>query len=207
MNAMPHGALDEFFLRQSTFRPVAASAAFYVSFFRGTPLLVQIYVIFFGLPELFDYINSRTGWHLPANDIPPLLFALFAFTINTSAYLAETIRSALQSVDSGQMEAAHAVGLTTWQGLKRIVIPQALVVALPTLGNIFLGLIKGTSLAYAVRVLEVLAKAKIIAGDGYQYLETYIDAAIIYWIVSFIFEKIFIILEYRLNRFRGEVVV
>ena len=105
------------------------------------------------------------------------------------------------------MEAAHAVGLTTWQGLKRIVIPQALVVALPTLGNIFLGLIKGTSLAYAVRVLEVLAKAKIIAGDGYQYLETYIDAAIIYWIVSFIFERIFIILEYRLNRFRGEVVV
>jgi L-cystine transport system permease protein len=177
----------------------------YISFVRGTPLLVQIYVIFFGLPRFFDYFNATTGWHFPSEDIPPLLFALIAFTINTSAYLAETIRSALQSVDSGQMEAAHAAGLTTYQGLKRIVIPQAFVVALPSLGNVFLGLIKGTSLAYAVRVLEVLAKAKIIAGDGYQYLETYIDAAIIYWILSFIFERIFFLLENRLNRFRGEV--
>jgi len=180
-------------------------AALYVSFIRGTPLLVQIYVIFFGLPTFINYLNQAMNWHIPVNNISPLVFALFAFTLNTTAYQSETIRSALSAVDGGQMEAAYSVGMTTLQSFTRIIIPQALVVALPNFGNIFLGLIKGTSLAFAVRVVEILAVAKIEAGDGYKYLEMYLDASIIYWIMCFLFEKLFILLENRLKRYKIEI--
>ncbi|MEW9701700.1 amino acid ABC transporter permease [Paenibacillus sp. SI8] len=180
-------------------------AALYVSFIRGTPLLVQIYVIYYGTPALFELLNRQFGWHLPANDISPLAFALLAFTINAAAYESEIIRSALKTTDSGQMEAAHAIGMTTRQGLFRIIIPQALVVALPNFGNIFIGLIKGTSLAFAVKVIEIMAVAKIVAGDGYRYLEMYLDASIVYWIICFAFERLFAALEHRAGRYEEKM--
>ncbi len=100
-------------------------AALYVSFIRGTPLLVQIYVVFYGTPLLIETLNREWGWHLPIHDMSPLAFAFIAFTINSSAYQSEVIRGALISTDSGQMEAALSVGMTTTQGLLRIIAPQA----------------------------------------------------------------------------------
>jgi L-cystine transport system permease protein len=172
----------------------------YVSFVRGTPLLVQIYVAFYGTPLLIDLLNREWGWQLPVQEMSPLGIALLAFTINSAAYQSEVIRGALGSTDSGQMEAALSVGMTTTQGLLRIVAPQALVVALPNLGNIFINLIKGTSLAFAIKVVEIMAQAKIVAGEGYRYLEMYADASIVYWIICWSCERLFAWLENRFSR-------
>jgi L-cystine transport system permease protein len=177
-------------------------AMIYVSFIRGTPLLVQIYVIYYSLPMVFDWVMMKLGLNTTSANLPPLAFALAAFTIYSGAYLSEMIRSALSSVDPGQMEAAYSIGLTTGQSFRRIVIPQAIVVALPSMGNIFLSLVKGTSLAFTIMVMEVLAKAKIAAADGYRYMEAYVDAAIIYWVLCILFEKLFVWLEKRAGRYR-----
>lgn len=174
--------------------------ALYVSFIRGTPLLVQLYVVFYGTPLLVDTLNREWGWHLPLQEMSPLAIALLAFTINSAAYQSEVIRGALLTTDSGQMEAAYSIGMTTSQGLIRIVAPQAFAVALPNLGNIFINLIKGTSLAFAIKVIEVMAQAKIVAGDGYRYLEMYFDASIIYWVICWICERLFVWLETRYSR-------
>ncbi|MCR8635877.1 amino acid ABC transporter permease [Paenibacillus radicis (ex Xue et al. 2023)] len=174
--------------------------ALYVSFVRGTPLLVQIYVVFYGTPLLIDILNKEWGWHLPFSEISPLGFALLAFTINSAAYQSEVIRGAIGTTDSGQMEAALSIGMSTSQGLLRIIAPQALVVALPNLGNIFINLIKGTSLAFAIKVIEIMAQAKIVAGDGYQYLEMYLDASLIYWVICWSCERLFAWLETRYSR-------
>jgi len=177
----------------------------YVSFIRGTPLLVQLYVSFYGIPLLFEFANKNFAWNLQSVNISPLIYALTAFTANTAAYQSEIIRAAINSTNLGQMEAAYSVGMTTAQALIRIILPQALIVAIPNLGNTFIGLIKGTSLAFSVKVIEIMAVAKIIAGDGYRFLEMYLDAAIIYWIICLTLEKLLAILEKRLRRYESKV--
>ncbi|MEF3304434.1 amino acid ABC transporter permease [Paenibacillus sp. GYB003] len=174
--------------------------ALYVSFVRGTPLLVQIYVAFYGTPLVIDFLHQEWGWRLPLQELSPLGVALFAFTLNSAAYQSEVIRGALGATDSGQMEAALSVGMTTTQGLLRIVAPQAIVVALPNLGNIFINLIKGTSLAFAIKVVEIMAQAKIVAGEGYRYLEMYAAASVVYWVLCWFCERGFAWLESRFSR-------
>ena len=98
------------------------------------------------------------------------------------------------------MEAAYSVGMTTRQGLTRIILPQALLIALPNLGNVFIGLIKATSLAFAVKVVEVLAISKIIANDGYRFIEMYLVASIIYWVLCLVCEFFLFKLEKRMSR-------
>ncbi len=173
----------------------------YVSFIRGTPLLVQLYVLFYGMPVLIDFVNGKTGAKLDPDGISPIVYAFIAFTLNTAAYQAEIFRSSINATNTGQMEAAYSVGMTTMQGLWRIVLPQAFLAALPNLGNTFIGLIKATSLAFAVKVIEIMAFAKIIANDGYNYLEMYLVASIIYWIICLIFEVAFAIVEKRMRRY------
>lgn len=176
-------------------------AAVYVSFIRGTPILVQLYVVFYGIPELLTYLNQN-GMHISQKGIPNIAISLIAFTLNASAYLSENIRSALTSVDKGQYEAAYSVGMTEIQCLRRIIIPQALVVALPNFSNVFLEITKDTSLAFTVMITEIMAQASIQASTGYKYLEAYVDAAIIYFIVCFIFGKIFEVTENKLKKYK-----
>jgi len=177
-------------------------AAVYVSFIRGTPILIQLYIVFYGLPEFLTYLNQSQGMAISAEGLPHIIIALVAFTMNASAYLSENIRSALNSVNKGQMEAAYSVGMTTVQGLWRIVIPQALIVALPNFSNVFLEITKDTSLAFSVMIVEIMAKATVEASSGYKYLETYLDAAIIYFVVCYIFGHIFVLLEKRVKKYQ-----
>ncbi|MFS0687703.1 amino acid ABC transporter permease [Sporosarcina sp. 179-K 8C2 HS] len=177
----------------------------YISFIRGTPLIVQLYVFFYGVPVLVDYLNPRLGLQIDADEIPPLLYALVAYTINTAAYQAEIFRSSINATNEGQMEAAYSVGMTTRQGLMRIILPQAFLIALPNLGNVFIGLIKATSLAFAVKVVEVVAISKIIANDGYRFIEMYLVASIIYWVLCLVFEFIFFKLEKRMSRSEARI--
>lgn len=179
-------------------------ALVYISFFRGTPLIVQLYVFFYGIPELLDIINEQYGTVYNADNINPLWYALIAYTINTTANQAEIFRASLNATHVGQMEAAHSVGMTTFQALRRIVIPQAFVIAIPDLGNTFIGLIKATSLAFAVKVMEIMAISKIVANDGYNFVEMYLVAALIYWGICIICEILLSKFEKRSRRFEAK---
>ena len=126
------------------------------------------------------YINFKCGTNYNVNGVAPIVYAFVALALNESAFNAEIIRASLESVDKGQVEAASALGMNYFQALIRIILPEATVVALPSLGNAFIGLIKGTSLAFVCSVVEMTAEGKILAGRNYRYFEVYISLAIIY---------------------------
>ncbi|MDR2615560.1 MAG: amino acid ABC transporter permease [Oscillospiraceae bacterium] len=171
-------------------------AAFYVSFSRGTPILVQLYATYVGIPIILRLLNADTGF---VNSIPPIVFALIALSLNDAAYSSEAIRAAIQAVDRGQIEAAHSIGMTTWQTLRRIIIPESLVIALPSLGNAFIGMIKGTSLVFVTAVVEMSTYGRQLAGRDFRYLEMYVTLAIIYWVITFIVSKLLNMWERKLK--------
>lgn len=173
-----------------------------VSFVRGTPLLVQLYLSYYGVPIALKYWNYYNHTNYNINNLPAFLFVFVAFAINEAAYNSENIRGALLSVDRGEIEAAQSLGMTGGQISRRITIPEALVVALPTLGNQFISLIKGTSLAFVAGVIEMTAEGQIIAGRNFRYFEVYLSLAIIYWALTVITEVIIRFVEKRLNKFR-----
>lgn len=174
-------------------------ASVFVSFIRGTPLLVQLYLSFYGIPIVLRYINYFYHTDFNINSVPPMLFVLIAFSFNEAAYNSETIRAALQSVNKGQIEAAQSLGMSYSQLLRRIVIPEAFIVALPNLGNAFIGLLKGTSLAFVCSVTEMTGRGKTLAGHSYRYFEVYISLALIYWALTIIIELIIKYMENRLT--------
>jgi polar amino acid transport system permease protein len=171
----------------------------FISLLRGTPVIVQLYVAFFGIPMIFKAINQRFGTDLAVADIPGFVYAMIALGLNQSGFMAEIIRSALQSIDNGQIEAASALGMTYVQTLRRIIIPETLVVAVPTLGNSLISIIKGTSLAFTCAVVEITAQGKIIGGRTYRYFEVYVSLAIIYWVITIIIEQLIKLAEKKLR--------
>jgi His/Glu/Gln/Arg/opine family amino acid ABC transporter permease subunit len=183
------------FLRQA--------AAVYLSFARGTPLLVQIYLSYYGLPKVLNHLGDRYGWSIDVSSIPAIAFIYLAFTLNVGAYASETMRAAIEAIDRGQMEAALSVGMSRWQGMRRIVLPQAFTIALPSLGNTVIALLKDTSLAFLVSVVELMGEAKIQAARGLQFFEVYVVAALIYWVVCIGIEHGVAALERRVRRFEG----
>lgn len=175
----------------------------FISFIRGTPLLVQLYVFFYGIPALVE----AQEWQVNPDKISPLWYAFIVYSMNAAAYTAEIFRASLNSIAAGQLEACHSVGMTTWQGLRRVVFPQMMIMALPNMGNIFVNLIKSTSLAFAVKVVEIMAIAKMLANQGYNFLEMYLVAAVIYWVICLLLEVIFHYTEKRLSIFKRAVTV
>jgi len=174
-------------------------SAIFVSFTRGTPILVQLYLTYYGIPIFLKYYNYYNGTNYNLNSIPSLLFVLVAFSLNEAAYNSENIRAAIQSIEKGQIEAAHSLGMTSFQVLKRVLLPEAFVVALPTLGNALIGLLKGTSLAFVCSVVEITAQGKILAGSSYRYFEVYVSLAIIYWVLTIIIEQGIKFIEKRIS--------
>ncbi|MEI2663653.1 amino acid ABC transporter permease [Rossellomorea sp. LJF3] len=163
-------------------------ARFYVSAIRGTPLLVQLFIIFYGLPTLgikFD----------------PFPSAIIAFSLNKGAYSSEIVRAAIQSIPKGQWEAGYSIGMTYSQALKRIILPQATRVSIPPLSNSFISLVKDTSLASLILVTEMFRKAQEIAATNYEFLLMYMEAAVLYWIICFILSIIQGRIENRLDRY------
>ncbi len=172
-------------------------AAVFVSVMRGTPIIVQLYLSYFGIPLALKYFNYYHGSSYNINSIPSIVFAIVALGLNQSAFDSETIRSAINSVDKGQIEAAKSINMTNMQILRRILFPEALAVALPSLGNSLIALLKGTSLAFSCSVVEMTAEGKILAGTSYRYFESYCSLAIIYWGLTLVIERIFRVLEKR----------
>ena len=169
----------------------------FVSFIRGTPIVLQILIVYSIMPSLLNSLVKTAGWSLNVFEVNPIVYAFVVFGINSMATLSEAFRSAITAVPRGQMEAALCAGLTHFQAFRRVLLPQAAVSALPNLCSITVILIKNTSLAFMMTVREITAVAKIEAAYGYNYIESYIDIFIIYIAVCLLVELIFRKIERR----------
>jgi cystine transport system permease protein len=170
--------------------PLAAFMTFYVWIFRGTPLLVQLFLIFYGLPSVGIVLDA-----FPA--------ALIGFTLNIGAYTSEIIRATIISVPKGQWDAAYSIGMSWHQAMIRTILPQAARVAVPPLSNTFIALVKDTSLAAAITVPELFQAAQRIVAVTYEPLILYVEAALIYLALSTVLSQLQVYLEGRLGRYSG----
>lgn len=177
--------------------------AVYVSFLRGVPMIILLYISYYALPNVIYSYGVSIGREINVDSVPAVAYAIIALVLEQSAYASEIFRSSLAAVDEGQMEAAYSVGMTKTQALARIVLPQAMAIALPNLSGLFLGLVKETSLAYYVGVYEITATANLLAMPALNFIEAYIMTTIIYEVISFIFNKIFRVVENNLKKFRA----
>jgi L-cystine transport system permease protein len=164
-------------------------AEFYVSFFRGTPILLHIMVIYLGIPMVYDTMADQYGWAFKSNSIPIVVFVIIAFSLNAGAYMSEIIRSGILAVNKGQIEAAYSIGMSSVQTIRRIIIPQAFAAAIPNLTNIFVGFLHASSIAFIVSLKELNGAANIVASSNLKFLEAYIAAALIYWGLTIIVEQ------------------
>ncbi|MFC0267615.1 amino acid ABC transporter permease [Kushneria aurantia] len=165
-------------------------ARLFISFFRGTPLLVQLFLFYYGLPQFLSFLVSING----------VTATIMGLTLHFSAYMAESIRAAIVGIDRSQSEAALSIGMTHAQMMRRIILPQATRVATPTLMNYFIDMIKATSLAFTLGVTELMGATQKEAASSFLYFEAFLVAAIIYWIVVELLSQLQKWLEKRLNR-------
>ncbi|WP_299165584.1 amino acid ABC transporter permease [uncultured Arthrobacter sp.] len=175
-------------MRLSSNKLASGIARAYVSVIRGTPLLVQLFVIFYGLPSI-------------GLTIDPWPSAIIAFSLNVGGYAAEIIRAAILSVPRGQWEAGHTIGMSRTLALRRIILPQAARVSVPPLSNTFISLVKDSSLASLILVSELFRQAQEIAAFSQQFMLLYIEAAAVYWVICLVLSAGQSRLEKRLDRY------
>ncbi len=166
---------------------LAGLARVYVSLIRGTPLLVQLFIVFYGLPQI-------------GLTLPPWPSAIVALALNVGGYAAEVVRAAILSVPRGQWEAAHMIGMSRGLALRRIIVPQAARVSVPPLSNTFISLVKDTSLVAMILVPELFRIAQEIASESLQFLLLYVEAAAIYWVICLVLSAGQSALERRFER-------
>ncbi|MDQ0574007.1 amino acid ABC transporter permease [Agromyces albus] len=181
-------ALGIALLRLAKNRLLSGIARFYVSVVRGTPLLVQLFVIFYGLPSI-------------GLTIDPWPSAIIAFSVNVGGYAAEIIRAAILSVPKGQWEAGYTIGMSHATTLRRVILPQAARVSVPPLSNTFISLVKDTSLASLILVTELFREAQQIAAFSQEFMLLYLEAALIYWIFCLALSSGQSVIEKRLDRY------
>ena len=162
----------------------------YISFFRAMPTLVELFLIYYGFPQMFPAFKSMDA----------MTAAIIGLSLKEAAYLAEIFRAALNSVDKGQLEACLGVGISKIHAYIRIILPQAARNALPATGNTFISLLKETSLAFTLGVAELFAQGKMMAADSLDYFDTYLVVAFVYWLLIVAFSLIQRLLEQRLDR-------
>lgn len=183
-------------------RPISyAIATFYLSFTRCTPALVQLFLIFYGLPQLLMLININiNGWDR-------VIFVIITFSLHSAAFLSEVIRSSYLAVGNNQMEAAYSIGMSYGQALKRIILPQAFGIALPNIGNSLIMLLKETSLAFTIGIVDIMGQVRIILGNTYDanMFQIYIIISLIYWIICIAIEKGISYMEKTSNRGRVSI--
>lgn len=177
-------------------------ATIYISFFRGIPVLVQIFLAYYGIPLVIRYINQKYSLDIDISGISAIYFMYLVYSLYCSAYLSEIFRSAILSIDKGQLEASYSIGMTTMQSLLIIILPQSLLVALPNVLNFFIMLIKETSLVFAASVPEIMGVATLEADRSSKFLEVYIIAALMYWAISIVLEKVFSIFENKVKKYK-----
>ncbi len=171
------------------------------SFLKGVPVLVMLYVVYYAMPDILTTLGIPYDLRNP----PKMLFAVTAFGLSYAPYMSDMLISAFDTVPRGQMEACMSLGFTHFQAMRRIIAPQMVVVATPVFGNHFVNLLKMTSLAYMVTIVEMMGAAKNYATGNQMFLETYIVAALLFWIVCVLFDYAFARIEVRLGKFRSKM--
>jgi cystine transport system permease protein len=174
-------------MRLSHFWPLSWLSRFYVSVFRGTPLIAQLFMIYYGLPQF-------------GIELDPIPAAMIGLSLNTAAYTSETLRAAISSIEKGQWEAAASIGMNPWQTMRRVILPQAARTALPPLGNSFIGLVKDTSLAATIQVPELFRQAQLVTSRTLEVFTMYLAASVIYWVLATVLSFLQNRLEDRVNR-------
>ncbi|MGN0314916.1 MAG: amino acid ABC transporter permease [Fusicatenibacter sp.] len=170
------------------------------SFLRATPPNVLLLMIFFAIPFLFQDL-CMTLFHFNINRMDLFVYVAVAYSVMNSAFFAEMFRGAVSGVDKGQTEAAYAIGLTRGQAFRRIVFPQAIRIALPEFGNILINILKNTSLAYLVGIVDLMGAVNLASIDTFHPLEGYVDVTLIYFMLSLILERAFEAISVRANRY------
>lgn len=183
-------------------RGVSAVIKVYMSIIRGTPVILQIYVIYNAAPLLLKTFFEKIGSDINVYFIDPIFYAFFALSLAATVSIAEAVRSGLESIDKGQFEAGLSVGLSEKRLLATIIFPQAFTNAFPVLGNVFVSLVKNTSLAFLMSVVEITAQAKILGGEVLRYFEGYLCVFIIYIFLIKIMEVIIGAIEKRISVYR-----
>jgi len=177
-------------------------AGLYISFVRGTPVVVQIFLVYNILPVLLRKLFAALSVGYDIYRINPIFYAFFVFGVNASATYSEMWKSSLSAVGKKQLEAAYAVGLTAFSAYRHIIIPQALAVAAPSLCSSTLTMLKNTSLVFIMTVQDITARAKMAAGIEYKYVEGYLDIFVTYLIVCCALERFFRWVERRLSIYK-----
>ncbi len=172
-------------------RIVKGLAGIYISYFRSTPYITQLFIFYFGLPQVFDFMKSVTG----------SAALIITIAMNSSAFIAETIRGGLLSVDRGQKEAGLSIGLSTFAMYKEIILPQAFVAAFPSLGNAFITMIKNTAIGFTIGVVELLSQAKMLGGSSLNFFEAYIAVGIVYWVVLVVIDRLLKMMETKICKY------
>ncbi|BDX02015.1 ABC transporter permease [Marinomonas pontica] len=171
----------------------------YIFFFRGTPLLVQIFLVYYGASQ-FDAVRESILWPILRE---PFWCAIIAFTLNTSAYTAEIFRGAIQAIPQGEVEACKVVGMTKYQMYRRILLPRAFGIVLPAYGNEIILMLKGSALASTITILDLTGMARTIIARTYTPMEIFLAAGAIYLVISIVIIAIFRQIELRQNRYLG----
>lgn len=174
-------------LKISRHKPLRFISGVYIDFFRGTPLLVQIYLIFYGLPQLIGYTPN------------PLTSGIIALSINSGAYIAEIFRAGIQSIDKGQMEASRSLGMSYGQAMRYVILPQAFKRIVPPLGNEFIAMLKDSSLVSVISLQELMLTGRTVVGATYRPFEVYITIAVVYLVLTLSISQLVAYLERRLK--------
>lgn len=178
------------FLRRTPYSLLNKAFDLYVSFFRGTPLMVQLFIFFFGLPQVIPVLSK----------VNALSAAVIVLSINASAYISEVLKGTIDAVDKGQYEAALSVGMSKFQAMERIILPQAFKIAVLPLGNTFISLVQGTAITFMIGLKDIMGIAKVSAASSYRFLEAYLAVGIIYWVLTLIATKGINSLSYKLSK-------
>ncbi|MFJ5769309.1 amino acid ABC transporter permease [Psychrobacillus sp. NPDC093180] len=169
----------------------------YISFIRGTPIIIQLFLVFYGLPAVLSIIN------IDISRMDALYFVIITYSLSNGAIFAEIFRGAISAVEFGQTEAAYSIGMTPFQNFTRIVFPQAIRVAFPNIANTVIGSLKDTSLAFTIGVMDMMGRGETIIAATAHALEVYIALSVVYYVVVLILEKGFKVFEKYANRYQG----
>lgn len=169
--------------RVSRSRILSVAAAAYADFLRGTPLLVQIFLVHHGLPAVVS--RYAPGFH-----ITPFISAITALSVNSGAYVSEIVRAGIQSIDKGQTEAGRSLGMTSWQTMRHIILPQAFRRVVPPLGNEFIALLKDSSLVFAIGYNELMTRGRLLMSKYFMFFETWVAVALIYLCLTMVVSRL-----------------
>lgn len=183
-------------MRLSRIAPLKMIATAYIEFIRGTPLLVQLFLFYYGLPKLGIQFPD-----IPAlgTAVPEFMAGVIALSVNSAAYVAETFRAGIQAIDKGQMEAARSLGMPHSMAMRHIILPQAIRNVLPALGNEFIVIIKESSIVSVIGISELMYNADTVRGNSFRAFEPLIVVAIIYFAITFTLSKVLGIAERRMR--------